>query len=113
MARRTKRFVPVGEIGLMPTPESQRICFFPAASISLFRNFSSFFASGVPDLHSIPIYTSSVFSRKITTSIFSGSRTGEGTPRIYFTGRSQEYSYRALRSATFKDRGPPPTGQRQ
>src|SRR6266403_970109 len=45
MARRTSRFVPVGEIGLIPTPESQRICFFPSFNISLLRNSSSFFAS--------------------------------------------------------------------
>src|SRR2546429_866943 len=89
MARRTRRLVPVGEIGLIPTPESQRICFFPSFSISLFKNSSSFFTSGVPDFHSIPMYTSSVFSRKIMTSIFSGARTGEGTPGKYLTGRSQ------------------------
>src|SRR5229473_94056 len=50
IARRTSRFVPVGEIGLIPTPESQRICFLPSFSISLFRNSKSFFASrpGLP-----------------------------------------------------------------
>src|SRR2546430_5955418 len=42
MARRTRRFVPVGEMGLMPTPESQRICFLPSFSISLFKNSRSF-----------------------------------------------------------------------
>src|ERR1051326_7754287 len=78
MARRTSRLVPVGEIGLMPTPESQRICFLPSFSMSLFRNSRSFFASGEPDFHSMPIYTSSVFSRKIKTFSFSGWRTGEG-----------------------------------
>src|SRR6266852_2710265 len=110
MARRTSRFVPVGEIGLIPTPESQRICFFPSFNISLLRNSSSFFASGDPDFHSIPIYTSSVFSRKINTFIFSGSRTGEGTPVKYRTGRSHEYRSRICRSATFSERMPPPTG---
>src|SRR5216117_2235366 len=55
IARRTSRFVPVGEIGLMPTPESQRICFLPSFSMSLFKNSSSFFASGVPLFHSMPI----------------------------------------------------------
>ncbi len=40
----------------------------------------SFFTSGVPDFHSIPTYTSSVFSRKITTFMRSGCSTGEGTP---------------------------------
>src|SRR5207302_10077637 len=47
IARRTSLFVPVGEIGLRPTPESQRICFLPSFSISLFKNSSSFFTSGV------------------------------------------------------------------
>ena len=35
---RTRRLVPVIEIGLMPTPESRRICFLPPFSMSLFRN---------------------------------------------------------------------------
>ncbi len=80
IARRTSRFVPVGEIGLMPTPESSRICFDAPFIISLFRKSISFFTSGVPDFHSMPAYTSSVFSRKITTFIRSGCFTGEGTP---------------------------------
>ncbi len=87
-----------------------RTCFFPPASISLFKNSSSRFASGVPLFHSIPMYTSSVFSRKITTSIFSGSRTGEGTPVKYRTGLTQAYKSRICRSATFNERTPPPPG---
>ena len=63
MALRTSRLVPVMEMGLMPTPESIRICLGPPFSISLFRNSSSFFTSGVPCCHSMPAYTSSVFSR--------------------------------------------------
>ena len=76
-------------MGLMPTAESQRICFFAPFSISLFRNSSSFFASGVPERHSIPMYTSSVFSRKIVIFMRSGLRTGEGTPSKYLHGRTQ------------------------
>src|SRR5436309_7970616 len=90
MARRTRRLVPVGEIGLIPTPESQRICFFPSFSISLFKNSSSFFTSGVPDFHSIPMYTSFLFFRKIMTSNFYVARTGEGTLENYMIGRAQE-----------------------
>src|SRR5271157_683706 len=109
-ARRINLFVPVGEIGLIPTPESQRICFFPSFNISLFRKSSNFFTSGVPLFHSMPMYTSSVFSRKITTSIFSGSRTGAGTPVKYRTGLTHTYKSRICRSATFNERIPPPTG---
>src|SRR6266850_4308409 len=36
IARRTSRFVPVGEIVLIPTPDSQRICFFPSFNFSFF-----------------------------------------------------------------------------
>ncbi len=80
IARRTRRLVPVGEIGLMPTPESQRICFGPPLSMSLLRNSSSFLTSGVPERHSMPMYTSSVFSRKMTMFMRSGFFTGDGTP---------------------------------
>jgi isocitrate dehydrogenase len=38
------------------------------------------FASGESAGHSIPAYTSSVFSRNTTMSTFSGKRTGAGTP---------------------------------
>ena len=37
-------------------------------------------ASALPMGHSMPAYTTSVFSRKMTTSSFSGSHTGLGTP---------------------------------
>src|SRR5467141_1963117 len=56
IARRTSRFVPVGEIGLMATPESRRICFGPPPSISLFKYSISFFTSGVPDFHILGIF---------------------------------------------------------
>ena len=49
-------------------------------------NPMSFPASTDPRGHSIPAYTSSVFSRKITTFTFSGSRTGDGVPLKYRTG---------------------------
>ena len=35
---RTRRLVPVTDIGLMPTPESSRTCFLPPLSMSLLRN---------------------------------------------------------------------------
>src|SRR6266478_7579469 len=53
---------------------------------------------------------SSVFSRKITMSIFSGCFTGDGTPRYQRTGRRQTKRSSIWRSATFSDRMPPPTG---
>jgi hypothetical protein len=71
-----RRFEPNSDIGLMPMPESGRIRF----PISLDRNSMTRSACGVPRAHSIPAYTSSVFSRKITTSMSSGRLTGEGMP---------------------------------
>ncbi len=53
---------------------------------------------------------SSVFSRKITMSTFSGRLTGLGTPSKYCTGRRHTYRSSSCRSATFSDRIPPPTG---
>src|SRR5665213_1006120 len=53
---------------------------------------------------------SSMFSRKITMSTFSGCLIGEGTPRYQRTGRKQMNRSSNCRSATFKDRMPPPTG---
>ena len=53
---------------------------------------------------------SSVFSRKITMSTFSGCFTGEGTPWNQRTGRRQTYRSSICRSATFSERMPPPTG---
>ena len=47
---------------------------------SFMRKSRSLFASAEPALYSIPAYTSSVFSRKITTFSFSGSRIGLPTP---------------------------------
>jgi hypothetical protein len=46
----------------------------------LARKPASFSASGVPARNSMPEYTSSVFSRKITMSSFCGSLTGAPTP---------------------------------
>ena len=81
MAMRTRRLVPVIEIGLMPMPESSRIFFLAlVASITLLMKSMSFLHSGVPSRHSIPEYTSSVFSRKITMFIRSGCFTGDGMP---------------------------------
>ena len=42
--------------------------------------------------------------------VFSGSRTGEGTPLKYCTGRKHTYRSSSWRSATFSERMPPPTG---
>ena len=53
---------------------------------------------------------SSVFSRKITMSTFSGALTGEGTPLNQRTGRRQTYRSNIWRSATFSERMPPPIG---
>src|SRR5258708_24142494 len=53
---------------------------------------------------------SSVFSRKITISTFSGRLTGEGTPWKYCTGRKQTYKSSICRRATFSERIPPPIG---
>src|SRR3954470_24839297 len=53
---------------------------------------------------------SSVFSRKITMSTFSGCLTGDGTPLYQRTGRRQINRSSSWRSATFSDRIPPPTG---
>ena len=39
-----------------------------------------FSACGVPFAHSMPAYTSSVFSRKMMTFIRSGCVTGDGVP---------------------------------
>ena len=58
----------------------------------------------------MPAYTSSVFSRKITTSSRWGSRTGDGTPGIHRTGRTHEYRSSTCRIVTFRERMPPPTG---
>jgi len=53
---------------------------------------------------------SSVFSRKITMSTASGCFTGDGTPGNQRTGRRQTYRSMIWRSATFRERMPPPTG---
>src|SRR5690606_35176801 len=53
---------------------------------------------------------SSVFSRKITESVLWGSFTGEGTPLNQRTGRTQAYRSSSWRSATLRERIPPPTG---
>ena len=60
----------------MPMPESgaRRL------PISRDRNSMIFSACGVPLAYSMPAYTSSVFSRKMTTFIFSGCVTGDGVP---------------------------------
>src|SRR5215213_3636769 len=53
---------------------------------------------------------SSVFSRKITMSTFSGVFTGLGTPVNQRTGRRHTYRSRSWRRATLRLRMPPPTG---
>ena len=69
--------MPKGLIGLIPMPAASRMLVTPISSIMKRRNRS---ASSDPEAHSIPAYTSSVFSRKMTTSSLSGSFMGEGTP---------------------------------
>ncbi len=98
--------MPVSEIGLMPMPESGAIRF----PISLAMNSMTRSACGVPLAHSMPAYTSSVFSRKMTTFISSGWVTGAGVPAKYRTGRMQAYRSSTWRSVTFRLRIPPPTG---
>ena len=58
--------------------------------ISSTRKRRTFSASSVPEAQSIPVYTSSVFSPKITTFSFSGAFMGDGTPLIQRTGQTQE-----------------------
>ena len=53
---------------------------------------------------------SSVFSRKIAISTFSGVLTGEGTPLNQRTGRKHTYRSSSCRKATLSERMPPPTG---
>src|SRR5262245_31471148 len=53
---------------------------------------------------------SSVFSRKITMSTFSGCFTGDGTPANHRTGRRHTYRSRSWRRVTLSERMPPPTG---
>jgi len=83
MAARTRRLVPVSEIGLIPMPVSSEMS-QPNSSFSMARRVA---ASAVPASTSLPEYTSSVFSRKITMSTFSGAFTGDGTPWYQRTGR--------------------------
>ena len=79
MALRIRRFDPNSEIGLMPMAEPGRI--FAAARRSMVLSASiSALAPAEPAAHSIPAYTSSVFSRKITMFTSCGLLTGEGTP---------------------------------
>src|SRR3989454_5605380 len=106
IAFRTRRFEPVSLTGLTPIPLSARTRTWNSVSrISISRR-----ASGVPFSHSIPAYTSSVPSRKMTMSRRSGCVTGLGTPGIQETGRTLAYRSSAFRNATFKDRKPTLTG---
>ena len=60
--------------------------------------------------HSIPAYTSSVFSLKTIRSTFSGFLTGDGTPLIHFIGLTHAYKSKTCLRVTFKLLIPPPTG---
>ena len=86
MAARTRRLVPVSEIGLIPMPLSSADL---PAELRLEELDAGVGRLGVPASTSLPAYTSSVFSRKITMSTFSGGFTGEGTPWYQRTGRTQ------------------------
>ncbi len=76
MAFTTRRWEPNLDIGLIPIALPGRIL-APNRSV---RNPITASASGLPARYSTPEYTSSMFSRKITTSSFCGSRIGLGTP---------------------------------
>ena len=76
--------MPNSDIGLIPMALPGRI-FAPKRSA---RNSMIAFASELRAWYSIPEYTSSMFSRKITTFSFWGSRIGLGTPSKYRTGRT-------------------------
>ena len=105
-ALRTRRLEPVSLIGFTPIPLSGRRRVLNSFSrISIIRR-----ASGEPSSHSMPAYTSSVPSRKITRSSRSGWVTGLGMPGIQEIGRMFAYRSRVLRIVTFRDRNPPPTG---
>ena len=54
IAMRTRRLVPVIEIGLMPMPESSRMRLLVPASILLLMKSISSFACAVPCFHSMP-----------------------------------------------------------
>src|SRR2546426_3445796 len=106
IAFRIRRFEPVSLTGLTPIPLSARTRTWNSVSrISISRR-----ASGVPFSHSIPAYTSSVPSRKMTMSRRSGCVTGLGTPGIQETGLTLAYRSSAFRSVTFNERNPPLTG---
>src|SRR6267143_329766 len=106
MALRTRRLEPVSLIGFIPIPLSGRRWVLNSFSrISIIRR-----ASGDPSSHSIPAYTSSVPSRKMTMSSRSGWVTGLGMPGIQEIGRMFAYRSSVLRIVTFRDRKPPPTG---
>src|SRR3989304_4476780 len=109
MAARISRSDPCWEIGLIPIAEGsgKRICFTP---ISRRRKSITLRASGLPAPHSMPEYTSSVFSRKITMSTFSGCFTGEGAPLNSRTGRGQTYRSSSWRRVTLRLRNPSPRG---
>ncbi len=81
MASRTSRLVPNSVIGLipMPTGPSWMVSSKPIWSSTNARTCS---APSVPASHSMPAYTSSVFSRNVTMSICSGFFIGEGTPSM-------------------------------
>ena len=76
MALRISRFEPNGLMGLMPSPASSK----NLTPISSLRKRASLRLSSVPDWYSMPEYTSSLFSRKMTTSTSSGFLSGDGTP---------------------------------
>ena len=93
-------------MGLMPMPESARMS-HPKRSAK--KSMASR-ASSEPSASSMPAYTSSVFSRKITMSTFDGSDTGLGTPWYQRTGLRHTYRSRIWRRATLRLRKPSPTG---
>ena len=72
--------MPVGDMGLMPTPESSRIFFGVPFSISLFRKSMSFFTSGVPDApFDSRVHVFGIFAEDHHVHAL-GICTGEGTP---------------------------------
>ena len=80
--------VPSELIGLIPIPEVSGNLIL-STPISFCKNCITFPTSGVPASHSIPAYTSSLFSLKMIMSTAPGSLTGLGVPSYHLTGLTQ------------------------
>ena len=101
--------VPSREIGFMPIPEVSGNLIL-STPISFCRKSINFLTPSVPASHSIPAYTSSLFSLKIIISTSCGALTGDGVPSYHRTGLTQAKRSNFCLSATLSDLIPPPTG---